>query len=109
MGQYECGMRREEKWWNKSIFPLIPVIEYKKKDKYNTSFISLRWLFFTFWTLDSASVEVAFTIDTHWGVGVTFLLPYLRGAVTIPCPNKLGSWWYKNTARKSENEKNQFF
>ncbi len=90
MSQTASGNVRIQKWYNKNVFPLIPLITTRKADKHNTSNFSFRWLVFTFWSLDAFQIEVAFTMCTHWGIGVTFLLPYLRGVIAIPCPEKLG-------------------
>lgn len=100
MSQTLSGRSRKQKWYNKNIFPLIPVIERRKENKYNTSSFSFRWLFFTFWTLDGFQFELAFTIDTHWGIGVTFLLPYLRGVIAIPCPERLVYWVHRKLNRR---------
>ncbi len=81
---------RKEKWYSTYRFPLIPVYTYRKGDKYNTKSLSFRWLFFTFWTLDSFQFELSFVIDTHWGIGITGILPYFRWTLCIPCPEKLG-------------------
>ncbi|HAH55793.1 MAG TPA: hypothetical protein DCM02_11085 [Flavobacterium sp.] len=100
MSQTASGHYRVQKWYNKQIFPLIPVIDIKKENENNTSGFSFRWLFFTFWSLDSFQFELSFNIDTHWGIGFTFLLPYLRGVIAIPCPEKLGFWFDRTFSRK---------
>ena len=100
MSQTASGHYRIQKWYNKQIFPLIPVIDIKKENEHNTSGFSFRWLIFTFWSLDSFQFELSFNIDTHWGIGFTFLLPYLRGIIAIPCPEKLGFWIDRNLSRK---------
>ena len=92
MSQTASGTYRKQKWYNKNVFPLIPVIDIQKADKYNTSGFSFRWLFFTFWSLDSFGFEFAFVATTHWGIGFNGILPYLRWVVAIPCPEKLSIW-----------------
>jgi len=94
------GSYRNEKWYNKNIFPLIPVITTKKADEHNTYSFCFRWLVFTFWSLDSFQFELSFNIDTHWGIGVTFIIPFLRGVIAIPCPVRLGIWINKRMDRK---------
>lgn len=100
MTQTASGCFRQQKWYNMNIFPIVPIVTIVEADKYNTRSFTFRWLFFTFWTLDSFQFELSFNIDTHWGVGFTFLLPYLRGVVAIPCPEKIERWVHKNLSRK---------
>lgn len=107
MSQSSAGSYREEKWYNKSIFPLVPVITVRKENEYNTSGFTFRWLFFTFWSLDAFQFELSFNIDTHWGMGITFLLPYLRGVIAIPCPEKINIWINRNLDRKPYHLKNK--
>ena len=102
------GTNRNQKWYNQSIFPLIPVITTKKADEHNTSGFSFKWLVFTFWSLDSFKFELSFHIDTHWGVGVAFILPYLRGVIAIPCPIKLVIWIDRKTGRKPLSVKKMY-
>ena len=90
MSQTASGRYRKEKWYNKNVFPLIPVIDLKKRNEHNTSGFTFRWLIFTFWTLDSFQFELAIVADTHWGLGFIGILPYLRWVIAIPCPEKLG-------------------
>ena len=90
MSQAASGYHRKEKWYNKNVFPLVPVITVRESNEHNTSNFTFRWLFFTFWSLDAFQFELAFNISTHWGIGITFLLPYLRGCIGIPCPERLG-------------------
>lgn len=103
MSHTASGYYRKEKWYNKNIFPLIPVITIKKSNEHNTSSFTFRWLFFTIWTLDSFHFEISLVADTHWGIGIIGILPYLRWAVTIPCPEKLGMWFSKNLNRKPKS------
>jgi len=105
MSQTASGYSRKRHWYNRNIFPLIPVIQSKKSDQWNTSSFSFRWLFFTFWTLDAVEFELAITFDTHWGLGFKGLLPYLRWCISIPCPEKLGIWIQRNLWRRAEANK----
>lgn len=99
MAYYTCGMQREQKWYNRNIFPLVPVLEIRKADEHNTSNFTFRWMFLTLWTLDVPSIEVAVVADTHWGFGVIGILPYLRWVFTIPCPEKVSMRIHKNLSR----------
>lgn len=99
MSQTAAGFHRKEKWYNRNIFPLIPVVAFRKAGDHNTSNFTFRWLFFTFWSLDAFQFELSFNISTHWGIGFTFLLPYLRGVIAIPCPERLGYWIDRNLNR----------
>jgi hypothetical protein len=99
MCQSSSGTNRVQKWYNKNIFPLVPVVECSKADEHNTSSFSFRWLFFTMWTIDEPCFEVSIVTDTHWGVGVTGLFPYFRWCVSIPCPENIGMWIHRNFSR----------
>jgi hypothetical protein len=90
MSQTTSGGMKTEKWYNRNIFPLLPVIERRKSNEHNTSSFSFRWLIFTFWTLDHFSFELSIVATEHWGVGVIGILPYLRWVIAIPCPESLG-------------------
>lgn len=103
MSQTASGYYRKEKWYNKNIFPLVPVITAKKANEYNTSSFTFRWLFFTIWTLDSFSFELSVVATTHWGVGLIGILPYLRWVITIPCTERLGMFINKKLDRKRRN------
>ena len=100
MSQTASGKYRKEKWYNKNLFPLIPVVETREADEHNTSSISFRWLIFTFWTLDSFQFEFSIVASLHWGVGFVGMLPYLRWVVAIPCPEWVGIKISKTLDRK---------
>ena len=38
MAHYNCKTQREEKWYNKNIFPLVPFLEVKSRDGKKGSF-----------------------------------------------------------------------
>lgn len=92
MCQSSAGEQRVQKWYSRNIFPLIPILEVKKSDEYNTSGFTFRWLFITLWSLDNIDFEISFVITSHWGIGFIGILPYLRWVLAIPCPEKLGIW-----------------
>ena len=62
MSQTASGYYRKEKWYNRNIFPLVPVITIKKADEHNTNGFTFRWLFFTFWSLDAFQFELSLTL-----------------------------------------------
>lgn len=103
MSQTASGYARKEKWYNKNIFPLVPVITIRKSNENNTKSFSFRWLFFTIWSLDSFAFEFSVVADTHWGVGFVGILPYLRWVVAVPCPEKIGIFIYRKLYRKCKN------
>jgi len=100
----EKTIDQAEKWYNRNIFPLIPILKIKKADKYNTSSISFKWLVFTFWSLDNPHFELSIVADTHWGIGAIGILPYLRWVVTIPCPRSIGRWIDNKFSRKIKGD-----
>jgi hypothetical protein len=91
---------RKRKWYNHDKFPLLPRLEIRKANKHNTWGFTFHWLFFTAWSLDSFSLEVALICSTHWGIGVIGIFPYLRWAVTIPIPYSMGNWVDNKLDRK---------
>lgn len=103
MSQTAAGYYRKEKWYNRNVFPLVPVITIKKADEHNTSAFTFRWLFFTIWTLDSFSFELSIVASTHWGIGFIGILPYLRWVVAIPCPERLGILIDRKLSRKCQS------
>jgi len=78
---------KPRRWYNSHRFPLVPYIRIRKADQYNTKSITFEWLIFKIWTLDHFSFEAAFVICAHWGIGFTFVLPYLRVIACIPYPS----------------------
>ncbi len=104
MSQTAAGSYRNEKWYNKNVFPLVPVVVFKKADKWNTSSFSFRWLVFTVWSRNSFDFELSLVIDTHWGIGIIGLLPYLRWVVTIPCPEMLSILISKKLDRRVDSK-----
>ena len=90
---------KPRKWYNNYSFPLVPTLDIKKANEYNTSGFTFHWLFLKLWSLDSFGFEIAFEIDTHWGIGFVAIVPYLRIVLCIPCPNKWQLWVYRNLHR----------
>jgi hypothetical protein len=80
------------KWYNHYKFPLLPRLEIRKANQHNTAGFSLNWLFFTVWSLDSFTFELAIVCTGHWGIGIIGILPYLRWAITMPIPCRLDNW-----------------
>jgi hypothetical protein len=96
-------MYTKRKWYKNHKFPLVPLFNYTRKEKHNTSGWDFEWLFLKLWTRNSFDFELAFVIDpTHWGIGITALVPYLRIVFTIPPTEKIASWFIKNTWRKNK-------
>ena len=94
-----------KKWYNHHVFSLIPILQIKKANYHNTSGFTFRWLFLTIWSLDNFGFELALNIDTHWGIGFTAIIPYLRIRCTIPCPEHLAVKIDKYLSRKPESLK----
>lgn len=93
---------RKQTWYNNETFPLVPQLTIRPANYHNTSGFSFSWLFFKIWSLDAFQLECSFNIDTHWGIGFTFLLPYLRVVATIPCPMEFGIFIDKHLSRKPQ-------
>lgn len=97
--------QEKKRWYKYPEFPLVPLLIMRPKDEHNTGGFTFTWIFFKFWTLDAANFEVSVVADTHWGIGVIGILPYLRWVIAIPCPYKVGLIWDKWTRRKTEYDR----
>lgn len=93
-----------DKWYSSYLFPLVPMLTIRKSDESNESNFSFHWLIFKVWSRSALGLEVAFVCDTHWGIGFTFCLPYLRVIACIPCPQSVGTWSQKNLWRKPKSK-----
>lgn len=94
-------MNQNRKWYNNHKFPLIASIITTRGDEQNTSNFSFHWLLLQVWSMDSFAFEFAVVFDpTHWGVGITIILPYLRIVFTIPPNQKIMTWWMKTLWRR---------
>src|SRR5687768_14365653 len=83
-------------WYQNDKFPLKPIWWTRKADEQNNFGWQVTWLVFRVWNLDSFKFEFSIVADTHWGVGFTACLPYLRLVACIPCPRVIESWVFKN-------------
>lgn len=85
------GLICTNKWYNNIVFPIVPIIETREGDDFSAKNFTIKWLFFTMWTLENISIELSIVCNEHWGFGVIGTLPYLRWAITIPIPDKLAN------------------
>lgn len=97
----KCSLEKKRRtWYNNPKFPLIPEFTSNKGNEYNTSRWSFQWLFIKLWIIDSFQFELAFNIDpTHWGIGITAMVPYLRIVLCIPVPYEVELWVMKHLWR----------
>jgi hypothetical protein len=95
---------QNRKWYKNPTFSLLPLLVIKTADEHNTGGFSFDWLFLRVWTLDAVGFELAVVADSHWGVGINGILPYLRWVCCVPCPERLGMWLQANTWRKPKPE-----
>lgn len=87
-------------WYRWPPFPLAPMWEYRRGDKWNTNNWSFSWLFFRYWSLDH--VEFKFDIGFDPAPGsllgggsafrIGFILPYTRLLFSVPLP--IGFLWH---------------
>lgn len=98
----------QPKWYNHPTFPLLPSLQTKKPNEHNTRNFQFQWLFLKLWTLDAFGFEFAIVADTHWGIGFTCILPYVRWVCCLPCPQKWQEWAYKHLWRKPRKQPIQF-
>lgn len=97
----------KQKWYRNNFFPLLPILDYYKPSDSTTRGFNFKWLFFTFWSLDSFGFELAIVADTHWGIGVIGILPFFRFSITIPCHFLVRKFVYRNLDRKCLYEKQE--
>lgn len=88
------------KWYNSYKFPIVPQLRTKPGDFHNTPGFTFEWLILKIWSLDSPGFEIALNCDTHFGIGVTAILPYLRVVLCVPLPQKFSEWSMNNLWRK---------
>lgn len=105
---FQKSTQRKKKWYRNEVFPLLPILSIKKSDYHNTSGFTFHWLFLKLWSLDAFTFELAFNISTHWGIGITAIVPYLRIVFCIPCPMRLGIKIDRLLNRRPEVSKEYF-
>lgn len=93
-----------DRHWKKTDY-LGGILVTRKGDKYNTGGFTLDLGLIKLWSLDNCAFEAGIVCDTHWGIGATGILPYLRWIVCIPLPNRFKFWWDDVTRRKSKEMK----
>lgn len=98
-----------EKWYKNSLFPLLPLLRLYKRDSRHSSGFCFQWLFVKVWTLDHIEIELSFVCSTHWGIGITGIIPYLRFVFCLPCPERLEVWFSDKTNRAPTLEKDEQF
>ncbi len=54
------------------------------------------------WTLEHWSFEIALVMDSHWGIAINFLFPYLRLSIGIPLPEFISDFTRKYLNRKTK-------
>lgn len=99
MSYYNSDLPKNIKWYNLPIFPIVPQLDVKEPDEHNTWRFTFKWLIFTLWSLDSFQFEIAIVADTHWGIGIIGMVPYLRFVATIPCPEPVTIFFQKHIHR----------
>ncbi len=94
------------KWYNDPFFPFIPVISFRPENKNNTSHFCFEWLFLKIWTLDCFEFELSITTNSHFGFGITAILPYLRVICCVPVSERISILWMKHLWRKPKYNDN---
>jgi hypothetical protein len=91
-------------WYRWPAFPLVPMWDYRKGDKWNTDAWSFSWLFFRYWSLDHIELKIDIGFDVTMLGGSAFrigaILPYTRLIFSIPLP--LG--WLDRFRRRPEGD-----
>jgi len=90
-------------WYFTKRFPLLPKLEFKKGDEYNTSGFTFKWLFIKCWSLDGFSFEFGVVFDSHFGLGLAIVLPYIRLILAIPPFSEYSCWQQKYLWRKPKS------
>lgn len=68
---------KHRKWYRWHKFPLLPNVEYKARNEWNSTHISFSWLFLRVWTMDSPDIGLHFDLQDS-GMSVRLRLPYLN-------------------------------
>lgn len=91
---------RNQKWYNKNIFPLVPLLWITKENGYKTSKFRFRWLFISISSIDYLGFRLSVTFDFNTCFGLHGMFFYLSWGLLIPFPEKFTDLWYKLTARR---------
>ena len=102
MSHTASGIARNQKWYNKNIFPLVPLLSTTEENGYRTSKFKFRWLFITIWSIDYLGFKLSVTFDFNYRFGLKGSCFYLMWSLLIPFPKKLNLWWDKLTTRRSK-------
>lgn len=102
--EYGGSDYEKPKWYNHPRFSLVPRLLIRPSDEHNTGNFCFEWLFVRLWSLDHAAFELSVAADTHWGIGVLGIVPYLRWTCCIPCPDKAGMWVSDRLRRRPKSE-----
>lgn len=84
----------KEKWYKKRVFPLAPIIEYRKGDKHNSRRLYFSWLFLVMWDAMAPHLGLSAYIEGH-GIGIQVHLPWLHIRAGIPFPRKIDFWLHE--------------
>ena len=87
-------------WYRWHRFPLVPIIDGRKGDKWNCPSFSVSWLWVRIWSLENVSFRAEISLEDA-GLVVGLILPYLRIWIWI-LPLPLG--WLNWARRKPKGE-----
>lgn len=100
----ECGSTYREPWYQKRVFPLIPIITFNKGDEWNSTRIGINWLFFMIWDSMTPWPEFNLYFEGH-GTGFRLcIIPYISFHFKIPFPywTRFEHEWFWRRGRRSK-------
>jgi hypothetical protein len=87
----EIAVKREKRWyeyyplhkiWANEIFPLCPLLFYRKGDEYNEVRFGVHWLCFDLYTMSNFSFGITAELEFE-RIGVGIHIPYLMAYIGI--------------------------
>ena len=100
MSHTASGTTRNQKWYNKNTFPLVPLLWTRAEIGYRTSKFKFRWLFISVTSIDTLGFNLSVTFDFGSCFGLKGEFFYLFWGLLIPFPEKINIWWDKLTSRR---------
>lgn len=89
-------------WYQRGIWPLLPIFELRRGDRYTTTEFSFNWLFLNVWSHAAPHVGIEVQLGSE-GFWVRLEIPYLFIRFNIvPVPHVLQEWIHKVAWRHAE-------
>jgi hypothetical protein len=95
----ECAQTVKIPWYHWHRFAVLPNLQIKKADQYNTWGFSFHWLVFRCWTMDSPDITFSVNLNDQ-SLNIRFEPPYMCMGLFIPV---FPQTWSQKLWRKTRN------